>query len=155
VSNTAVPTLLSGGVRINVIPSEVSVDVDGRLLPDEDPDAFRDSVQSAIGDVAEVTLLSRDSGLAADPASPLFDTIAETIAELDPGAKVAPYLVTGGTDAKALPGIKVYGFFPIATPEFQSLYLSLIHGHNERIAAADLSFGARFFVDVVTRFASA
>ncbi len=155
VSNTAVPTLLNGGVRINVIPSEVSVDVDGRILPDEDPEAFRAAVQEAIGEVAEVTLISRGSGLAADPASPLFDAIAGTMAQLDPGSKVAPYLVSGGTDAKALPGIKVYGFFPLASPERQSLYLTLIHGHNERIAADDLGYGARFFVDVIAKFAGA
>jgi acetylornithine deacetylase/succinyl-diaminopimelate desuccinylase-like protein len=151
-SNTAVPTMLKGGVRINVIPSEVSVDVDGRILPGEDPERFRATIQKAIGDVAEVTLISRESGIASDAASPLFDAIAETIAELDPGCGVAPCLTTGGTDAKAIPGVKVYGFCPIASIERQNLYMSLIHGHNERVHVDDLAYAARFFVNVVVRF---
>jgi acetylornithine deacetylase/succinyl-diaminopimelate desuccinylase-like protein len=155
VSNTAVPTMLKGGVRINVIPSEVSVDVDGRILPGQDPEPFRAVIQEAIGDIAEVTLTSRESGIAADPASSLFDTIVETMAILDPGCGVAPCLSTGGTDAKALPGIKVYGFCPINSLERQSTYLPLVHGHNERIAVEDLAYAARFFVDVVTRFTGA
>jgi acetylornithine deacetylase/succinyl-diaminopimelate desuccinylase-like protein len=155
VSNTAVPTMLKGGVRINVIPSEVSVDVDGRILPGEDPEHFRAAVQEAVGDVADVTLLSRESGIASDSASPLFDAIAATIAEMDPGCAVAPCLSTGGTDARAIPGVKVYGFCPIASLERQSLYLPLIHGHNERVAVDDLAYATRFFVEIVTRFAGA
>jgi acetylornithine deacetylase/succinyl-diaminopimelate desuccinylase-like protein len=155
VSNTAVPTMLKGGVRINVIPSEVSVDVDGRILPGEDPERFRAAVQVAIGDLAEVTLLSRETGFASDPASPFFDAIAATMAEIDPGSGVAPYLSTGGTDAKAVPGVKVYGFCPIASIQRQSLYMPLIHGHNERVAVDDLAFATRFFVEIVTRFAGA
>jgi acetylornithine deacetylase/succinyl-diaminopimelate desuccinylase-like protein len=155
VSNTAVPTMLQGGVRINVIPSEVSVDVDGRILPGENPEQFRVAVQDAVGDAAEVTLLSEQSGIASDPASPLFDAIAATMAEMDPGTGVAPYLSTGGTDARAIPGVKVYGFCPIASIERQSLYMPLIHGHNERVAVDDLAYATWFFVDLVTRFAGA
>jgi acetylornithine deacetylase/succinyl-diaminopimelate desuccinylase-like protein len=155
VSNTAVPTMLKGGVRINVIPSEVSVDVDGRILPGEDPEHFRAAVQEAVGDVADVTLLSRESGIASDSASSLFDAIVATIAEMDPGCAVAPCLSTGGTDARAIPGVKVYGFCPIASIERQSLYLPLIHGHNERVAVDDLAYATRFFVEIVTRFAKA
>ncbi|MFL5758600.1 MAG: M20/M25/M40 family metallo-hydrolase [Thermomicrobiales bacterium] len=153
VSNTAVPTMVNGGVRINVIPSEVSVDVDGRILPGQEPDHFRVAVQEAIGDIAEVTLTSHETGIAADPASPLFDSIVETMTALDPGCGVAPFLLTGGTDAKALPGIKVYGFCPLASIERQSTYLPLVHGHDERLAVADLAYASRFFIEIVTRFA--
>jgi acetylornithine deacetylase/succinyl-diaminopimelate desuccinylase-like protein len=154
-ANTAVPTILRGGSQINVIPSEVSVDVDGRILPGVDPEAFRQEVQTAIGDVAEVALISREEGIVADPESPLFDAIAATMAELDPGCAVAPFLSGGGTDAKALPGIKVYGFFPYAPSDRQSTYIPLVHGHDERIAVEDLVFGTRFFSEVVIRFAGA
>ena len=74
---------------------------------------------------------------------------------MDPGTSVAPYLSTGGTDAKAIPGVKVYGFCPIASIERQTLYMPLIHGHNERIAVDDLVYASRFFVELVTRFAAA
>jgi acetylornithine deacetylase/succinyl-diaminopimelate desuccinylase-like protein len=154
-ANTAVPTILRGGAQINVIPSEVAVDVDGRILPGVDPETFRHDVQEVIGDVADVELVSREEGIAADPESPLFDAIAATMSDLDPGCGVAPCLSSGGTDAKALPGVKVYGFFPFAPSDRQSTYIPLIHGHDERIAVEDLEFGTRFFYEVVTRFAGA
>lgn len=150
--NTAVPTIVHGGHRINVIPSEVVLDVDGRILPGQDPDLWRETVQAVVGDEVEVELLSRESGLAADPASPFFDTIASTIADLVPGAAVAPYLVSGGTDARNIPGIKVYGFFPFPPSDRGPLNNSLMHGHNERIAIDDLAFATRFLYDVVVRF---
>ncbi|CAA9557369.1 MAG: peptidase M20 [uncultured Thermomicrobiales bacterium] len=153
--NTAVPTIVHGGHRINVIPSEVVLDVDGRILPGEDPDVWRDQVQAVVGDGIEVELLSRDAGIAADPASPLFDAIAATIDALDPGARVAPYLVSGGTDAANLPGIKVYGFFPFPPSERVGEYTPLVHGHDERIAVADLAFATRFLHDLVRRFCGA
>ncbi|MDQ3411259.1 MAG: M20/M25/M40 family metallo-hydrolase [Chloroflexota bacterium] len=150
--NTAVPTIVHGGHRINVIPSEVILDVDGRILPDEDPHAWRDLVQSVVGDEVEVTLLSEETGIAADPASPLYEAIVATMAELAPGTRVAPYLVSGGTDARHLPGVKVYGFFTTTPGAPVALYSSLIHGHDERIGVADLAMGTRFLYELVARF---
>ena len=149
--NTAVPTLIRGGHRINVIPSEVSVDIDGRVLPGEDAAGWARQVQAAVGDLAEVTLLNGGTGVAADPASPFFDAIAATIAEADPGAKLLPYLVSGGTDARAMPGIKVYGFMPAPSGEDA---LALAHTHDERTRVDDLLFATRCLYGVVTRFAS-
>jgi acetylornithine deacetylase/succinyl-diaminopimelate desuccinylase-like protein len=153
--NTAVPTIVHGGHRINVIPSEVVLDVDGRILPRQNPGEWRDMVQGVVGDETTVELLSREEGIAADPASPLFDTIATTIADLVPGAAVAPYLVSGGTDARNIPGVKVYGFFPFLPSDRAALYSSLVHGHNERVAVDDLAFATRFLYDVVVRFCGA
>ncbi len=150
--NTAVPTIVHGGHRINVIPSEIVLDIDGRILPGQDPDEWLATVTAVVGDEVETELVSRESGIAADPASPLFDAIAATIAEMVPGAKVAPYLVSGGTDARHLPGIKVYGFFPFNAPERNPLYATLVHGHDERIAVEDLAFGTRFLHELVVRF---
>jgi len=150
--NTAVPTIVHGGHRINVIPSEIVLDVDGRILPDQDPDEWLEIVKAVVGDEVKVELLSCESGITADPASPLFDAIAATIADMVPGAKVAPYLVSGGTDARHLPGIKVYGFFPFNAPERNPLYATLVHGHDERIAVDDLAFGTRFLHELVIRF---
>jgi acetylornithine deacetylase/succinyl-diaminopimelate desuccinylase-like protein len=150
--NTAVPTIVHGGHRINVIPSEIVLDVDGRILPGQDPDEWREIVQGVVGDEVHVELISRETGLAADPESPLFDAITETIAGMVAGAAVAPYLVSGGTDARNLPGIKVYGFFPFVPSDRAALYSSLVHGHNERIAVEDLAFATRYLYEVVTRF---
>jgi len=147
--NTAVPTILRGGHRINVIPSEVSVDVDGRILPGQEPDEWVRQVQHAVGDEVEVTLLEGEHGISADPASPFFDTIAATVRDADPGAALLPYLVTGGTDARAFPGIKVYGFMPT---RHDTSVGNLAHGHDERTSIDDLLFATRCLYDVVTRF---
>jgi len=147
--NTAVPTILRGGHRINVIPSAVSVDVDGRILPGQAPDEWVRQVQQAVGDEVEVTLLEGEHGIAADPASPFFDTIAATMRDADPGSALLPYLVTGGTDARAFPGIKVYGFMPT---RHDTRVGNLAHGHDERTSIDDLLFATRCLYDVVTRF---
>lgn len=147
--NTAVPTIVHGGHRINVIPSEVVVEVDGRILPGQDPEVFAAEVQRLVGPNVEVELTSRGRGLEAEPDSPLFRTLCETMAELDPGARVVPYLVPGGTDAKCLPGIKVYGFMPMRDhPE----EFDLAHAHDERISVSTLEFATRALFEIVMRF---
>jgi len=138
-----------------VIPSEVLLDVDGRLLPGEDPEEFRDEIQAAVGDEVEVQLIGRDSGTAADPASDFFDAIKATMADLQPGIDVIPNLISGGTDAPLIPGVKVYGFCPMLPTERMQEYDPLVHGHNERIHLDDLEIGARFMHDLVVRFCTA
>lgn len=149
--NTAVPTIIHGGKQINVIPSEVVVQIDGRILPGADPDAFRVAVQEVVGDAAEITFLyeHRESGIEADPASPFFEAIKATMGELMPDARVVPALISGGTDAGLVPGVKVYGFFPMLPTERLAIYDAGVHGHNERIHIDDLGFGAQFIHDLV------
>ncbi|HVL25894.1 MAG TPA: M20/M25/M40 family metallo-hydrolase [Thermomicrobiales bacterium] len=151
--NTAVPTIIHGGKQINVIPSEVIVEIDGRILPGADPEDFRAAVQEAVGDVAEITFLydTQESGIEADPASSFFEAIKATMAALQPDATVVPSLISGGTDAGLVPGIKVYGFFPILPTERVPLYDTLVHGHNERVHVDDIGFGTRFIYDLVVR----
>ena len=151
--NTAVPTIIHGGHRINVIPSEIVVEIDGRILPGEDPESFRQAVQDAVGDVAEITFLheAQESGIEADPASDFFEAIKATMADLAPDATVIPSLISGGTDAGLVPGIKVYGFFPILPTGRVALYDTLVHGHNERFHVDDLEYGTRFLYDLVIR----
>jgi acetylornithine deacetylase/succinyl-diaminopimelate desuccinylase-like protein len=151
--NTAVPTMVHGGQRINVIPGEIVVDIDGRILPGEAPEAFCDAVQAAVGDLATIEIVTPGIGTEADPGSPMFDAISETMSALDPGSSVMPTLSSGGTDAPLIPGVKVYGFFPVLSTERLHMYDPLVHGHNERIHVDDLAFGARFLHDLVIRFA--
>jgi acetylornithine deacetylase/succinyl-diaminopimelate desuccinylase-like protein len=150
--DTAVPTVIHGGHRINVIPSEVTLEIDGRILPGTEPEEWRRRVQGVVGDNVDVELLSRNEGIEAEPASPLFDAIDATISAMDPKAVVAPYLSAGGTDARHLPGIKVYGFFPYGPSDHAAGYSQLVHGHDERIGVEDLAFGTRFLYELVLRF---
>ena len=72
--------------------------------------------------------------------------------EIDPGSVVSPYLVSGGTDAKSLPGIKVYGFWPaqLSTEEMNGA-----HNHDERVSTANLEFATRALYEIVTRYCGA
>jgi acetylornithine deacetylase/succinyl-diaminopimelate desuccinylase-like protein len=150
--NTAVPTIVHGGHRINVIPGEVVIDVDGRLLPGQQPEEFAERVRWMVGPHVDVELTSRGSGLEADPESDFFDTIKSIVAELDPGSAAVPFLVSGGTDARALPGIKVYGFMPLPAHPEQS---GLAHAHDERVSVANLEFAVRALYEIVTRYCAA
>jgi acetylornithine deacetylase/succinyl-diaminopimelate desuccinylase-like protein len=153
--NTAVPTIIHGGHRINVIPGEVVLDVDGRVLPDQDPAEFIRSVQELLGpDVTVEPATERvgSSGIEADPESPLYDTISTVMADLDPGSSVSPYLVSGGTDARLIPGVKVYGFNPAP---YSAAEMNGAHNHDERVSIDNLLFATRSLYEIVTRYCEA
>ncbi|MEZ4572450.1 MAG: M20/M25/M40 family metallo-hydrolase [Thermomicrobiales bacterium] len=149
----AVPTIIHGGHRLNVIPGEIICDVDGRVLPGQEPAEFVAQVRELLGDEVIVEPLGNGrSGIEADPASALFDTIREVIQATDSNATVSPYLVSGGTDAASLPGIKVYGFMP---GYFSDVEMNGAHNHDERISIENLGFGTRVLFDIVTRYCNA
>ncbi|MGN6483646.1 MAG: M20/M25/M40 family metallo-hydrolase [Thermomicrobiales bacterium] len=150
--HTAVPTLIGAGERINVIPSEVTVEVDCRILPGITPEGWRDLVQEVVGDLGEVELLTRNEGIAFDPASPFADAIQATVEGLLPGTAVIPTLIGGRTDAAHLKSIKTYGFWPVLPGERVQDYMGLAHGHNERVHVDDVGFGTRFGWNLVTSF---
>ena len=150
--NTAVPTIIHGGHRINVIPGEVVCDVDGRILPGQDPDAFRAEVQRLLGDEVEIVGSGGAAGIEAHPPSPLFDTIPARMGDIDPGSAGAPVLVSGGTDAKSIPGVKVYGFNPAP---YSVAEMNGAHNHDERVSIDNLLFATKALFEIVIRYCSA
>jgi acetylornithine deacetylase/succinyl-diaminopimelate desuccinylase-like protein len=150
--NTAVPTIIHGGHRINVIPGEVICDVDGRVLPGQDPSDFVAQARALLGPDVDVEALRGSTGIEADPDSALFDTIRSVMQDVDPGCDVAPFLVSGGTDAKSLPGIKVYGFNPA---RYSTVEMNGAHNHDERVAVDNLEFATRCLFEIVTKYCSA
>jgi acetylornithine deacetylase/succinyl-diaminopimelate desuccinylase-like protein len=151
--NTAVPTIIHGGHRRNVIPGEIVCEVDGRVLPGQQPADFAKQVRELLGpQVAVEQIRDGSSGIEADPDSPLFDVMRATMRELDPGCEVIPSLTSGGTDAKSLPGIKVYGFVP---GRFSAAEHDSMHNHDEHITIDNLAYGTRSLFEIVTRFCSA
>lgn len=153
--NTAVPTIIHGGHRINVIPGEVVLDVDGRILPHQDPATFISEVQDLLGRDVRVEPASErigSSGIEADPASPLYDTISAVMGDIDPGSLVTPYLVSGGTDAKSIPGVKVYGFNPAPYSAEEN---NGAHNHNERVSIDNLLFATKSLYEIVVRYCEA
>jgi acetylornithine deacetylase/succinyl-diaminopimelate desuccinylase-like protein len=151
--NTAVPTIIHGGHRRNVIPGEIVCDVDGRVLPGQQPADFVAQVRELLGPAVAVEQIGDgSSGIEADPDSPLFDVMRATMQELDPGCEVIPSLTSGGTDAKSLPGIKVYGFVP---GRFSPAEHDSMHNHDEHITIDNLAYGTRALFEIVSRYCSA
>jgi acetylornithine deacetylase/succinyl-diaminopimelate desuccinylase-like protein len=141
IRNSANPTMLDAGYKANVIPGSASAVVDGRFLP-----AYEDQLASTIKELAgsdiEVEILVRDIALESDFSGPLVDSMIQAIATFDPEAIPVPYMMSGGTDNKALAdlGIRGYGFGPLRLPQ-ELDFFALFHGVDERIPIAGLLFG--------------
>ena len=150
--NTVNATILSGGLKINVIPSEVQVQLDGRLLPGFGPDDMIRELRAVVGPDPELEVQL------VGPAQPEIDLsqlelFASVLRDADPGCVPLPYLVTGGTDARhfAKLGIRTYGFLPLNNPsDFNGS--ATIHAADERVPVSALEFGARCVFEAVMRY---
>jgi acetylornithine deacetylase/succinyl-diaminopimelate desuccinylase-like protein len=153
--NTAAPTILKAGNKINVIPAEAECQVDCRILPGTTHESLEREVRSVIGDEVEIKFAPMTPPLEQSPDTPLFETISRVVAEEDKGAIIIPGIITGGTDAKhvAKLGIKVHGFMPTRY-EGPSM-MGLAHSHDERISVANLELGTRILYEIVRRFCGA
>jgi acetylornithine deacetylase/succinyl-diaminopimelate desuccinylase-like protein len=150
--NTANATIVRGGEKINVIPAEVELEVDGRALPGCTPDDLIGELRTAIGDDVEIDVVRHDPGLA-EPDLSLLDTLGDILRELDPEAIPVPMMQIGVTDARFFSriGIQTYGFLPLNLPEGFDLF-SLVHAADERVPADSLRFGAEALFRALERF---
>jgi acetylornithine deacetylase/succinyl-diaminopimelate desuccinylase-like protein len=150
IRNTANPTMLSAGYKVNVIPTEASAHVDGRFLPGYE-DEFFDTLAELCGEGIERSFVSHQQPWETPYDGDLVDTMTRCLLAEDPEGRVAPYLMSGGTDAKhfnAL-GLRSYGFTPLRLPSDLD-FTALFHGVDERVPVDALEFGAR----VLDRFLS-
>ncbi|MGJ4843669.1 M20/M25/M40 family metallo-hydrolase [Leifsonia sp. Le1] len=149
---TTNPTLLDAGYKHNVIPDTAEALIDIRTLPGEE-DAVLAQVQEIVGDDIEIRIMHRDVGLEAAFGGPLIDAIVSTIGEHDPGAPVLPYLLSGGTDNKALSklGITGYGFAPLQLPK-ELDFPGMFHGVDERVPLDALVFGRSVLRDLLRSY---
>lgn len=149
--NTINPTIISGGEQVNVIPREVAVLIDGRLLPGIELEEYIKEVKAFSGD-AELTVLEFNKGPATVDLG-LFETLGEIIKELDTEGIPIPYMGTGVTDGRIFYhlGIHTYGFTPMLLDEDFDVN-KLIHADNERIPLKSLEFGADAFCRLFRRF---
>jgi acetylornithine deacetylase/succinyl-diaminopimelate desuccinylase-like protein len=150
--NTAVPTILNAGSKINVIPGEAECKVDCRILPGTTLESLEQELRAVIGNQVEIEFGPMFPALESDPNSPLFETIRQAVEEHEKGARLVPGLITGGTDAKSVTqlGTKVLGFVPMRY-EGPSM-TGLGHNHNERVSVANLGFGTQVLWGVVKKF---
>jgi acetylornithine deacetylase/succinyl-diaminopimelate desuccinylase-like protein len=150
--NTVNATIVRGGEKINVVPSEIEVELDGRALPGVSPEQLIAELHALVGQDIEPELVRRDPG-PAEPDLGLFDTLAEVIRELDPEGIPVPLLQIGVTDGRffSQAGVQTYGFLPMRLPEgFQ--FAKLIHAADERIPVDALEFGAEAVWRAIQRF---
>jgi acetylornithine deacetylase/succinyl-diaminopimelate desuccinylase-like protein len=139
--NTVNATIVRGGEKINVIPSEITLELDGRLLPGYSPDDMMAELRRIVDKDVELELVRHDPG-PADPDMGLFNMLAGILRDADPGAHPFPTLLPGVTDGRHFSrlGIQTYGFTPMNSPEGIDL-LQSAHGANERIPVESLDFG--------------
>lgn len=156
--NTANPTVIrNGGTKINVIPGDASVEIDGRLAPGQSAGDLVRELRSVLrdpdGQRYEITIL-RTSEAAVFPAdTPLFQAIRDTVTERDPGAVVVPSIVPGFTDSKnyARLGATCYGFYPLRLPPDLN-FAALFHGDDERIPLEGFRWGIETLGTLLGRF---
>lgn len=142
-SNTTNPTMLEAGYKANVIPQSASAVVDGRTLPGYEKELL-ETVKTIVGEHVKVESLVSDIPLEVEFGGPLVDAMIAAIKSEDPEGIPIPYLLSGGTDNKALAklGIVGYGFSPLKLPPDLD-FTGLFHGIDERVPIDSLQFGAR------------
>jgi acetylornithine deacetylase/succinyl-diaminopimelate desuccinylase-like protein len=150
--NTVSPTILRASDKINVIPGEASVELDGRLLPGYGPDDLLAELGQLLGDGVELAVIRHDPG-PPEADLGLFDTLAAILREGDPEGIPGPMLMPGVTDGRhfARLGIQTYGFTPIQIPAGFDFW-QLAHGADERIPIDGLSFGVEAVYKLLQRF---
>jgi acetylornithine deacetylase/succinyl-diaminopimelate desuccinylase-like protein len=150
--NTVSPTIVHGGEKVNVIPSEIMLELDGRILPGFTSDDMLAELRSLIGDDIELEITRHDPE-EGELDMTLFDTLADILREGDPGAVVVPNVLAGFTDGHhfARLGIQTYGFTPMLMPEGFEYYRT-VHAADERIPVEALEFGANAIYKLLQRF---
>ena len=141
--NTANPTVLRAGYKTNVIPTLATAEIDCRFLPgqEEELDA---TIRLLVGDGIDVDVINYGIAVEAPLDTQLFEIMASALRAEDEKARAVPYMISGGTDAKAFAGLEIecYGFSPLQMPAGLD-YWRLFHGVDECVPIEGLEFGVR------------
>jgi acetylornithine deacetylase/succinyl-diaminopimelate desuccinylase-like protein len=153
--NTVNATVLRTNEKFNVIPAEVGVVLDGRLLPGFDPEDLLTELRALIGSDVALEVIRHDPG-PAEPDMGLFETLSGVLRAADPGAVPTPLLMPGVTDGRffARLGIQTYGYLPMRLPKDFNFWAT-VHAADERIPVDAVGFGADAIYRVLERFGEA
>jgi acetylornithine deacetylase/succinyl-diaminopimelate desuccinylase-like protein len=141
--DTANPTMLKAGYKANVIPATAEGVIDCRVLPGRQA-AFEREIDELIGPGITREWISALSSYETSFDGDLVDAMNAALLVVDPEARIVPYMMSGGTDAKAFAelGIRCFGFVPLRLPP-ELDFAALFHGVDERVPVDALQFGAR------------
>jgi acetylornithine deacetylase/succinyl-diaminopimelate desuccinylase-like protein len=147
--NTATPTSVQGGVATNVIPTELTVDLDGRVLPSLTPAQLMAEIEALAPGLATLELVDEEPAVSGEPDMSLYPLLGRIARESEPGCVPFPVLLPGYTDARWVSklGIQTYGFLPMPLP--RHITMGLIHGADERVPGAVVDFGAERLVQLI------
>jgi acetylornithine deacetylase/succinyl-diaminopimelate desuccinylase-like protein len=151
--NTVSPTVVSGGDKHNVIPAEVTLGLDGRMLPGMTVEAFTEELREIVGAECQIRTITDGAATPADPDLGLFPLLSEIIVSQAPQAVPVPFLLPAVTDGRwfAQLGIQPYGFTPITLPEGFD-FQRTVHAADERIPVEALTFGAEAMHSLLSRY---
>jgi acetylornithine deacetylase/succinyl-diaminopimelate desuccinylase-like protein len=143
IRNTANPTRLAAGYKDNVIPSRATATIDCRTLPGHE-EAFLEQLREVVGHELEIEYIQHQPALETSFDGALVDAMSAALRAEDPAARAVPYMMSGGTDAKAFSklGVRHFGFAPLRLPPDLN-FAALFHGIDERVPVEGLQFGVR------------
>ncbi len=156
---TIAPTIIHGGVKENIVPSECEAVFDCRILPEQTPEQAMEEIKALLKDVVDLEKVEFETIQANEPSesptnTPLYEEIINVLKEFEPNCSVAPILLTGGTDSRFFRkiGTVCYGFQPLRADMPYGEILKTVHGIDERISIENLVFGTSVLYNVVERF---
>jgi acetylornithine deacetylase/succinyl-diaminopimelate desuccinylase-like protein len=143
IRNTANPTMLSAGYKVNVIPGDAEAHIDGRFLPGYEEEFFA-TIDELLGDKVQRETVIEDIALETSYDGRLVEIMKSVLKAEDPQSMTAPLLMSGGTDAKSWSrlGVRCFGFVPLQLPPDLD-FMGMFHGIDERVPTASLEFGSR------------
>jgi acetylornithine deacetylase/succinyl-diaminopimelate desuccinylase-like protein len=141
--NTVNPTVLRAGYKVNVVPQTATAEVDGRFLPGYEEEFYAE-LDRVLGPGVTREMIHTDIALETTPDGDLYTAMTGALVAEDPEARVIPYCLSGGTDAKSFSrlGLRCFGFAPLRLPADLD-FSGMFHGVDERVPVEGLRFGVR------------
>lgn len=155
---TITPTVIHGGVKENIIPSECEAVFDCRILPGQNPTQTMNEIKDLLNDIGleklEFETIQANEPSESSAETPLYEKIISALKEVEPDCAVTSILLTGGTDSRFFRkiGSVCYGFQPQHADMPYGEMLKTIHGIDERISIENLVFGTSVLYHIVEQF---
>ena len=151
------PNMCRGGVKTNVIPDVVDIEVDIRTIPGDSEDEVRRHLDKALGDLTDDVAVEK---LFSKPASvsptgtPLWEVLGRVVDAHYPGARLLPRLIVGFTDAPYFRehGAIAYGFGLFSRTLTAEAMAGRFHGNDERVDVASLALTTQAWLDTCELF---